>query len=146
MTYSGGQPLLYPVGFINFFMIYWVFKILLTKYYKKTTAFNHELPIKSISYFRISLAFHFIISLVSFTNSNILSTGNIDFIKDVSSEFTMYTQMTDGNKLHKRFLTGIGLGYIAIIIALYLIRFFFKVLKKFLSGLCGFLCCCCKEK
>jgi hypothetical protein len=83
MSYSGGQPLLYIVGFLNYFVLYWVFKFLLVKFYKKTTAFNQELPITSIRYFRISLVFHFLLALVSFTNSNLLSANNIEFIENV---------------------------------------------------------------
>ena len=83
MSYSGGQPMLYIVGFLNYFVLYWVFKFLLVKFYKKTTAFNQELPITSIKYFRISLALHFLLALVSFTNSNLLSANNIEFIENV---------------------------------------------------------------
>lgn len=78
MTFSGGQPMLYPVAFFNYFFLYWVFKFLLVKFYKKTTAFNHELPIESTSYFRVALILHLAVSIFSFSNSNILPANQIE--------------------------------------------------------------------
>lgn len=44
LAYSSGMPILYPVACINFFIIYWVYKLLLIKYYRKTVSFNQDLP------------------------------------------------------------------------------------------------------
>ncbi len=33
MTYSAGMPILYPIGFLTFFMMYMVNKIFLVKHY-----------------------------------------------------------------------------------------------------------------
>jgi hypothetical protein len=33
MTYSSGLPILYPIGCLNYFILYWVYKILLIKHY-----------------------------------------------------------------------------------------------------------------
>jgi hypothetical protein len=40
LTYSSGIPILYPVAFLNYMILYWVYKILLIKYYRKTVSFN----------------------------------------------------------------------------------------------------------
>lgn len=40
MSYSGGMPCLYPIGCLNFFVLYWVYKYLLLKMYCKTTSFD----------------------------------------------------------------------------------------------------------
>ena len=40
LTYSSGLPVLYPVAFLNYLILYWVYKILLIKYYRKTVSFN----------------------------------------------------------------------------------------------------------
>jgi hypothetical protein len=45
MMYSGGLPILYPFACIFFFILYWVYKGLLLKYYEKTTRFNEQLPL-----------------------------------------------------------------------------------------------------
>ena len=44
LAYSSGMPILYPVASVNFFIIYWVYKLLLIKYYRKTVSFNQDLP------------------------------------------------------------------------------------------------------
>jgi len=80
MSYSGGLPALYPVGCLNFFILYWVYKILLLKHYKKTTAFDAQLPILSMNKFRIALVLHIAFSLFMFSNSNILSAKNLAYI------------------------------------------------------------------
>ena len=49
-------------------------------------------------------------------------------------------KLNEKNDLQNRFFSGIGFGYIAMIIGIYLLRFFFKGLSSFLGGLCG--CCC----
>jgi hypothetical protein len=81
--------------------------------------------------------------LVSFTNSNILSTSNIDFIETEYAEVT--SLMEDGNKLENRFFSVIGILYIGWIIAIYLVRFFLKVIKKILTSFCSIFCCCSKS-
>jgi len=45
LMYSTGLPLLYPFAAIFYFVLYWVYKGLLIKYYEKTTRFNEELPL-----------------------------------------------------------------------------------------------------
>jgi hypothetical protein len=51
LMFSTGLPILYPFACIFFFVLYWVYKFLLVKYYKKTTRFNEEIPVESLSYF-----------------------------------------------------------------------------------------------
>jgi len=80
MSYSGGLPALYPVGCLNFFILYWAYKILLLKHYKKTTAFDAQLPILSMNKFRVALVLHIAFSLFMFSNSNILSAKNLVYI------------------------------------------------------------------
>ena len=40
MTYSAGMPILYPIAALNFTILYWVYKILLIKFYSKSVMFN----------------------------------------------------------------------------------------------------------
>jgi hypothetical protein len=40
MTYSIGLPILYPFAMIFYFILYWVYKFLLLKYYARTNKFN----------------------------------------------------------------------------------------------------------
>ena len=40
LAYSGGMPILYLLGAVNYFFLYWVYKLLILKAYKKTSNFN----------------------------------------------------------------------------------------------------------
>ena len=72
LAYSGSMPVLYPIAVLNFFLLYWFYKILLIKSYQKTTAFNQELPMFSIILFRIGLLFHIFFTLFMYTYSKLI--------------------------------------------------------------------------
>ena len=72
MMYSTGLPILYLFACCAFFVLYWVYKFLLIKYYEKTTKFNQELPLYSINWIRFGLLLHGVVGLFMYTNSNIL--------------------------------------------------------------------------
>ena len=40
MTLSSGIPALYPIGVLNYVILYWVYKFLLLKYYSKSVMFD----------------------------------------------------------------------------------------------------------
>lgn len=44
LMFSAGLPILYPFAFIFYFVLYWVYKVLLLKFYARTIKFNEELP------------------------------------------------------------------------------------------------------
>ena len=43
MTYSAGIPILYAISLLTFFLIYVFNKILIIKYYSKSTKFDYNL-------------------------------------------------------------------------------------------------------
>ena len=43
MTYSAGIPILYPISLLTFSLIYIVNKILIIKYYAKSTIFDYNM-------------------------------------------------------------------------------------------------------
>lgn len=96
-TYASGMPALYPIAFINFFILYWVYKILLVKSYKKTIAFNQDLPFFTIRYFKYAIFFHMFFSSIMFTNQGILggSSRLNKFSDNVSSFTTSYTDQAE---------------------------------------------------
>ena len=81
MTYSSGMPLLYPIGCLNFLVLYYVYKGLLLKFYSKTKAFNQNLPQTSIHYFKFGIAFHVLVGMWVYSNSNVLSSRNTKSIE-----------------------------------------------------------------
>ena len=71
LTFSAGVPILYIVGFFFQLILYWVYKVLLLKYYKKTVSFNEELAVKAIDLLQIALIFHILIAAFIYSNSSI---------------------------------------------------------------------------
>jgi len=68
--FSTGLPILYPFACIFFFVLYWVYKFLLIKYYKKTTRFNEEIPVESLGYFKFAILLHILVGGAMISNSN----------------------------------------------------------------------------
>ena len=73
--YSSGLPILYAVACIFNFVLYWMVKLLLLRYYQRTHKFNEELALESIKYFKFGLFFHIITGAFMYTNSAIISTS-----------------------------------------------------------------------
>jgi hypothetical protein len=71
MMFSAGLPILYPFACIAFFVLYWVYKFLLLKYYEKTTRFNEQLPLYSITWIKFSILLHGVVGLFMYTNSDL---------------------------------------------------------------------------
>ena len=85
MMFSTGLPILYPFACIAFFVLYWVYKFLLLKYYEKTTKFNEELPIYSITWIKFSILIHGVFGLFMYTNNDLFPpndpyAGRLDFV------------------------------------------------------------------
>lgn len=69
------MPFLYPVGCINFVIIYWVYKSLMVKYYRKTVSFNEDLPMYSIKFLKIGIVLHTIMGAFILSNDDIINTS-----------------------------------------------------------------------
>jgi len=76
LMYSSGIPALYPIGFLFFAVLYWVCKVLLLKFFQRTTKFNENLQLVSLSYMKYGLLIHMIIGGIMYTNSRIFSQQN----------------------------------------------------------------------
>jgi hypothetical protein len=72
LAFSGGLPVLYPIGFIFFIVLYWVYKFLLLKYYARTTKFNEEMPLFSIWYIKAGLIIHGLFTMMMVSNLDLL--------------------------------------------------------------------------
>jgi hypothetical protein len=88
MTFGGGLPVLYPIGVLNFFVLYWVYKGLLIKAYQKTIAFNQDLPFYTIGYFKIAVFFHVIMSCFMYTNHSLLGSERLDEYYNAAEDLT----------------------------------------------------------
>ena len=63
MTFSPGFPILYVIASVFYFIHYWMYKMLILKYYKKTPEFNEDLALTSFYYIKISLLIHIFVAL-----------------------------------------------------------------------------------
>ena len=81
MMYSTGLPILYPFSFLFYFANYWVYKILLLKYYRTTTSFNEDLALNSIRYLRFAMIMHIITAIVMLSNPIIFPVTSEETLK-----------------------------------------------------------------
>jgi len=151
MMYSGGCPILYPITFLNFVVVYWVYKMLLISHFKKSTSFDENLAFNTIEMFKWSVIIHLVTSLMMFTNHNILSSTRVP-----QQELNELYQLVQNNVLTannpvvlnaiERFSHPMGLLYtvfILLIIAIYILRkTVVSLLDTLLSKLIRIFCCC----
>lgn len=69
--YSTGIPIFYFLGFIFLQINFWMFKLLLLRYYRKATLFNEDLALKSIRYLKFGLFIHIVSSLFMLSNPTV---------------------------------------------------------------------------
>ena len=146
------MPVLYPIGCLNFFVLYWVYKYLLVKFYSKTTSFNHKLPLFTINFFKVGIILHLILGSFMFSNSNILSAKNLIYLKWVSKTLDGLAKevRVDQFVFFERFSSGLALLYFLFVLFLFLMWLFQKVtlaiLSKIFSVLVYIICCGGKSK
>ena len=79
--YSSGMPVLFILVALNFFMIFWVDKFLLLRFYKTPKNYDEQSIKFSISEMKWSFLFHFIVGTLVYSNDRILSSsGKADFV------------------------------------------------------------------
>ena len=113
LAYSSGMPILYPVACVNFTIIYWVYKILMVKYYRKTVSFNQDLPIYSIFYLKIGIVLHVCMALFVLSNEEIVSAKLFDNLEEAYGvDNSPDKDLSGGKAFTHRFTTGVGLMYL----------------------------------
>lgn len=63
-------------------VLYWVYKGLLLKYYARTTKFNQEIPIESMTWFKVALFFHLFIGSIMLSNQSFFPPQEADDDED----------------------------------------------------------------
>jgi hypothetical protein len=58
LSFSGGFPILYLIGFINFFIMFWVYKYLQVHHYQKSLIFNKDMADSLIFHLKLALMQH----------------------------------------------------------------------------------------
>lgn len=116
MTYSSGMPILYPIAFINFVILYWVNKYLIVSQYSNSIKFDDELPQYTIFYLKVSVVFHCVMTAFMFSSKILqINTPSIDsYIQQNAQQLISPNVIT----VWQRFSTSNGVIYIGFIIAL----------------------------
>ena len=75
--YSSGLPILFLITAGNFFIIYWVDKWLLLRFYKTPKNYDQICIMFTLNEMKISFVFHFIIGAIVYSNEKILSKKGV---------------------------------------------------------------------
>lgn len=152
--YSTGLPILYPFACVFYFVLYWVYKCLLLKFYARTTKFNQDIPIKSVQWIKVGIVLHVAIGSIMLSNNRFFPQEKKD---DKETALGKYANLDLGhehatffvNEYFKRMAKGeqgsIYLAFICLLIV-------FLILKNtiigwsidFCKGLYQCLAKCCK--
>ena len=73
LMYSSGMPILYPIACIFNIVLYWMVKILIFKYYQRTSRFNERLAVESLYYIKFGILCHMLVGAFVFTNPELVS-------------------------------------------------------------------------
>jgi hypothetical protein len=68
MTFSGGLPLMYPIGFLCAFINYWMDKCLFLRCHRKPPLYDHRLSSLAKTILKFSILIHVISFLLIYSN------------------------------------------------------------------------------
>lgn len=68
LTFSGGLPILYLIGFLHYLGLFWSYKFFFLKYYRKTIEFNEGLPMYVTKMFKLAIFIHIVVTFFMLTN------------------------------------------------------------------------------
>lgn len=81
--YSPGLPVLFLITAINFFLVYWIDKWLLLRFYRTPKNYDEICINFSLDEMKIAFIFHFILGSAIYSNDKILtSSGATDLIRN----------------------------------------------------------------
>lgn len=73
LTYGGGMPLMYPLGVLFFFLMFYVCKFLFLRFYRITFGFDESLPLYAVNLMKWAVFFHLMMNAFMFTNKRLLT-------------------------------------------------------------------------
>lgn len=84
--YNIGMPVLFLIGSINFFMMYWIDKWLLLRFHKTPRNYDERTINFSLKYMKLAFLFHAVIGYLMISNKNVLTQNKFfdDIIEDES--------------------------------------------------------------
>lgn len=76
--YSSGMPIMYFIGFVFYTITYFVNKVLIIKFYKKSRTLTRTIPLASMGFMKYGLLLHMFNACFMLTNSEIFSVMKSD--------------------------------------------------------------------
>lgn len=149
MTFSTGIPLLYFFGFVFFFLLFWVYKFLLLKYYARTHKFNEQLPLESIKFFKYGIFIHLLIGGFMVTYSQLLPDYDDEDYESLVEDLKVNSEHAFVVKIMQRFFNQAhGIIYVLLAVILLVLIFMknsvlmiaWKIIKFIVEKIGG--CCC----
>lgn len=144
LMYSSGLPVLYPLSMVFYIILYFVYKLLLFKFYQRTSKFNEQLALYSIGFIKYGLLFHMIVGGFMYSNSRILAAST----EEALQELTGYISILHNNFISSRFKSTHSQLYLAVFVLLVLIYLFQTIILSFVKQIfVKFLFCgICRKK
>mmetsp|Transcript_28228 Transcript_28228/g.42721 ORF Transcript_28228/g.42721 Transcript_28228/m.42721 type:complete len:131 (+) Transcript_28228:1693-2085(+) len=90
--FSTGLPMLFLVSAVNFFIIYWVDKVLILRFYKTPKNYNEKTIKYTISNLKWSFLFHAVVGFIIISNDKILGT-EVDFNEEINQINSLTTSV-----------------------------------------------------
>lgn len=88
LMYSSGMPILYPIACIFNIVLYWMVKILIFKYYQRTSRFNERLAVESLYYIKYGILSHMLVGAFVYTSPEIVSVDGGTTISTIGKALT----------------------------------------------------------
>ena len=76
--YSSGMPIMYFIGFVFYTITFLVNKMLIIKFYKKSSTLTRTIPLASMGFMKYGLLLHMFNACWMLTNSEIFSVKSPD--------------------------------------------------------------------
>jgi len=81
--YAPGLPILFPLTALNFFIIYWIDKFLLLRFFKKPKNYDEESILFSVDQMKYAFLFHLVIGAFVYSNTILNAHHGLGAFKDL---------------------------------------------------------------
>jgi hypothetical protein len=81
--YAPGLPILFPLTALNFFIIYWIDKYLLLRFFKKPKNYDEESILFTVDQMKYSFVFHMVLGAFVYSKNTILNAKNMEAIEEI---------------------------------------------------------------
>lgn len=120
LSFAGAFPLLYLIGFINFFIMYWVYKYLQVHYYQKSLIFSKDMADSFIFHMKLALMQHLIFNSFIYSTDILQINSNFQIMQNIHDTLYLAIQGTsvEFDNLTQRLFSNNGITQLTILLVL----------------------------